>query len=84
MAFSSEQRDQIIARLKGKVTTVCPMCGHFDWTLADDFVMLSVRAPVFFQEGSELPCVAMVCTTCGYTRLHNAIVLGLGGMLQGG
>ena len=59
-------------------SNACPICENVDWTMGD--VVGEVRqlprnrrligAPVY-------PLVFVTCTTCGYTLLFNAIVVGL-------
>lgn len=63
---------------------ICPMCRTGPWTLIDGYISISVGgAPgEIVLGGQTLPCVGLVCTTCGYTAYFNMIVLGLQDLLS--
>lgn len=61
------------------VTNKCPMSGHSDWTLVNEFVTVvpykdSERRITF---DPAIPAVMLACRGCGYMALFSAIKLGL-------
>jgi hypothetical protein len=84
MPFTPEQREKIKAVLGGKLIHNCPLCGHKEFTLAEYLVQVQLQLDatrLTIGGGPSLPCVATVCENCGYTMLHNVMVLGLGDLL---
>ena len=82
MAFSVEQLKSIKEVLAAKGIVVCPACHRTpDWNVVGDVVPLSVQPPdkmgTLVAGGPILPSIAIVCTNCGNTQLHNILVLGL-------
>ena len=71
-------------KIEGKLrelgaTTKCPVSGHSEWTLADEFVTVvpwdeKKRNTVF---NNSYPAVMLACNGCGYMALFSAIKLGL-------
>lgn len=67
----------------------CPSCGTDNWNvdfLAIPSVPLPVKVPpnTVFHVGiggpsSYIPTLTLVCMNCGYMKLHNLNLLGLGG-----
>lgn len=67
----SKTADEALAKLETLVTPKpCSACGHDRWRPLDGVVMPPVvtgKAPVI-TEG--LPCIALLCTRCGFVRYH--------------
>ena len=57
-------------------TNKCPVSGHSDWTLVDEFVSVVPWDKKFIFNNSY-PAVMLGCNGCGYMALFSAIVLGL-------
>jgi predicted nucleic-acid-binding Zn-ribbon protein len=63
---------------KANVMGQCPVCRNRQFTLLDHMV-----APPIFDGGGltiggpAYPMVMVMCTNCGNTNFHNAVVLGL-------
>jgi hypothetical protein len=81
-SFSTEDRKLILEALykkAGKERIVCPVCGKWKWTMPDGFVSLKLLQNWYWNipSNSSLPCVALVCDTCGNTLLFNVASLGL-------
>lgn len=57
----------------------CPICHGESFTIVDGFLASSLHSTMLEMQGCDsfLPSVALVCTSCGFTSLHNAKVLGL-------
>ena len=54
----------------------CPVCGSLEWGIGDKLGIL----PLAFGNvlgGGGYPCVVLLCQRCAYTRLHNAILMGI-------
>jgi len=57
---------------------VCPICGHDEWTLGDHLVTLFVWSSGALLAGSvAYPQAVVTCDTCCYTRLFNALLMGI-------
>lgn len=54
----------------------CPVSGHSDWTIIDDFVSV-VPWNRNFVFDNTYPAVMLGCNGCGYMALFSATVLGL-------
>ena len=81
-ALSEETFDQ--ERVKEKllefgVTNKCPMSGHNEWSLADEFVTVVPYKSKNrnFAFNKAFPAVMISCGACGYMALFSAIKLGL-------
>ena len=79
--LTKEQSEAALAWIKRHFATPrnCPVCRNTNWTLGDRLV-----APTPFQAdggwimgGTAMPMLALICTTCGYTRFFNAVLAGL-------
>jgi hypothetical protein len=57
----------------------CPICGNTHWIIGDRFVTTTNIASNggIMLGGSVFPMIALISSGCGYTRLMNAIILGL-------
>jgi hypothetical protein len=85
--FTQAQSDAALVaiRQRGMADRQCPMCHNRTWIVqTDGLVYLDLKpAPIPFPgyrglNEPNLPCLAMVCTSCGNTQLLNVFVLGLG------
>lgn len=63
---------ETIARWLGtrQAMTQCPSCGKTDWELGEYLAQL----PAF---GRSYPSVVLLCRVCAFTRLHNAVKIGV-------
>ena len=72
------QNPEIRSKLDEKLPDLkCAACGAETWNLADELAMVPVKS-----ENRSFPCVVLLCANCGFTQLHNALILGLGEALQ--
>lgn len=57
----------------------CPICHGESFTIVDGFLASSLHNTMHAIQTNDsfLPSVALVCSNCGFTSLHNAKVLGL-------
>lgn len=66
-----------------KESSKCPVCGHRQWMAADYLIRASTYSPgVAVMGGPSYVYAQITCANCGYTRLFNAVVMGL--VPQGG
>ena len=76
----AEQKEKIVRALKERgADRPCPRCGNPDWALLDGYHMVSVQ-PQFQTTvlgGPAVPCIATVCTRCGFLSQHALGALGL-------
>lgn len=84
--FTPEQRDRVLKaideRLAGREG--CVLCGHGTLTLVATPMYLSDRLPNSFPSAPNiriLPCIVLVCDTCGNTHLLAMSRLGLGDLV---
>lgn len=77
--LSTGQLVEAYIKTKWAGAVPCPVCKHDDWTIGDVF-----DAPVRTEAPQEpgLPVqvyahVPVICTTCGYTMLFNAVWAGV-------
>ena len=58
----------------------CPICHSSSFTIADGYLANPLQDNLNSIQlgGAFLPSVALVCTNCGFTSLHNAKILGIG------
>jgi hypothetical protein len=80
--FSNEVLERILAALKRRFPLLpeCPLCGQRNWQVNSGgfvFVPLQQDSTNVVIGGPQMPCVALICMTCGNTHLLNLIVLGL-------
>ena len=69
---------------KWTAPTVCPISGDNNWAIADDFVQpMRYTGGGLTIGGPGYPVVMVICATCGYTLLFNAVVMGLLGDSSG-
>ncbi len=86
MKFTDEVIDRVIGVINAKThnqESKCSVCGQEEWTLSDGLVYFPLQENIrsVSWEGRGMPCVAMICSTCGNTQFLNAITLGLGDLL---
>jgi hypothetical protein len=87
MKFSPQVGQQIIfainAKMPGMTLSPCPLCRTTAWELLDAFVAFSIapEPQAIVLGGQILPCVALICKTCGNTHFLNLNRLGLGHLL---
>jgi cytochrome c-type biogenesis protein CcmH/NrfF len=62
----------------------CAVCQNQNWTVAEGMVALTLqeRLGALTIGGKVLPCVPLICNTCGNTILLNLKVLGLGDIAE--
>lgn len=58
----------------------CPICHGSSFTIADGYLANTLQDNLNSIQlgGTFLPSVALVCTNCGFTSLHNTKILGIG------
>jgi hypothetical protein len=81
MPFSQEQLNAIIAAIQARAPLQrCPYCHQQQWTCANGIVQVALlpTPQAFAFTGSKIPCVALVCNTCGDLRLVSLLTIGLG------
>jgi hypothetical protein len=60
----------------GGRSEACPICGNTQWLIADHLVTTTTLGGAFQLGGQVYPLV-MLISPCCYTRLFNAIMLGV-------
>jgi hypothetical protein len=69
--------EAITAKWAGR-SEACPICGSTQWLIADHFVATTTLGPGGeFQLGGKIYPLVMLISPCGYTRLFNAVMLGV-------
>lgn len=59
-------------------TIQCPACKNAGWDIADHLVELHVRIPgKQVLGGTVYPLAQLICQTCGFTMLFNAVRMGV-------
>ena len=58
------------------VTLTCPVSGHSQWTIVNDFVSVIPWDGKYIFNNSY-PAIMLGCKGCGYMALFSAVVLGL-------
>jgi hypothetical protein len=66
-----------IALAHKEATNTCPFCTRREWTTDDTPTALTPADPDADEpvEGAGMPAAVMVCTHCGFVRLHALDVL---------
>jgi len=65
-------------RERWKLPATCPICGTMNWTIGEHLVQpLTFSGGGISVGGITYPQVMLISTDCGYTRLFNAVMLGL-------
>ena len=54
----------------------CPFCGHEQFSIGDQLVLISLYAPRGFLVGAGYPTVAVICDNCAFFRFHSAVLFG--------
>jgi predicted nucleic-acid-binding Zn-ribbon protein len=77
--LTEEQRLKIATWLSTKdKSQKCPVCNEIAWVTESRFGCAPVYAVGTGMDFSYVhPFVVVVCTNCGYTRLFNAVIMGL-------
>ena len=78
--LSREEKDRILKWLESKWTSAkqCPICGTNKWHIGDHLsTILTTHKGNIFIGGPTIPVIIVVCMTCGYTLLFNAVVVGI-------
>lgn len=69
MGLSQDEKEEIVAKLKGKIEPLkCPVCGHQDFVLVDGYTRrtLSDRIDQIMISGISVPSISIICNNCGY------------------
>jgi|GEM_PF-3083038 hypothetical protein len=80
--FTPELKAKILDKIRaihspGRTQLNCPVCGFWDWEMADGFVAVPLLWNVWTDNRkSSLPCAALICTTCSNTLFFNLVALG--------
>lgn len=85
MAFTDQQQQVVLRAVQAKIgqgrVAACTVCGQANWGIQNQGLVLLTMQPSgqtgVVLGGPALPCVALVCNTCGNTALLNAFVLGV-------
>lgn len=78
--LTEEQKQEIIKKFQEKkILTVCPMCKHPHFTIADGYFTNSLQNEVggIIFGGPTIPSIAIICNNCGFISQHALGVLGL-------
>lgn len=58
--------------------TVCPLCGHRNWSFSDKiFQLLEFDEKGIVLGGAAFPVIPLTCDNCGNTYLINALLADL-------
>lgn len=69
--------ETVNARWAGR-SDACPICGETHWIIADHLVATTTLGPHgALQLGGTVYPLVMMISPCGYTRLINAVTLGV-------
>jgi hypothetical protein len=66
-------RDEAREMLLGRISPhwSCPACDHEKFFVPDAFMELLTRGSLNDKESNgSVPCLGLVCMSCGYTSLH--------------
>ena len=65
-------------RVAQRAPNPCAACGGIDFDLQPDLVLLPWAQPdgADFRPLNAYPCAVLVCTRCGFVRLHALVMLG--------
>jgi hypothetical protein len=81
MSLNPEEIARILERLQSKWASArCPMCGTNQWLMLGHVTLTlgdSVGDLPMVVRSQVMPCVAMICQTCGNTLLINIAIIGL-------
>jgi predicted nucleic-acid-binding Zn-ribbon protein len=67
--------DWLTSRVKN---WICPCCETNSWLLSDVVSSVSSHPDIgVFGKRKVTPFVQLVCSNCGYTRIHNAVLMGI-------
>jgi hypothetical protein len=66
-------------RRRGAIVTQCPRCNQNAWRadLVSYFVGPVPPSPSFSLPPAQVPSLTLTCNVCGYTIIHNLLVLGV-------
>jgi hypothetical protein len=75
--LTAEEQREVLAYLKSRATSACPSCEGTDWELEEYLGSLPIYSRTHMINGPVFPFVVVICKTCGFTRLHGALKVGL-------
>src|SRR5438067_1595204 len=80
--LSAEERTTVVNWLEQYPAfqhSTCPICGSEDWMLAEYLVQPVTLGPNVALQfgGTGYPQVMLISNPCGYTRLINAVLIGI-------
>ena len=78
VTMTADKRKQLADALDSHhVNGKCPRCGQNKW-ISGQYVPVPISDDPVLRKGSwVLPLAAMTCEGCGFTALHNLVVLGI-------
>lgn len=82
MGFTPAQVQRIEGAIRQKMPGglfMCTMCHSNKLTLANGYALISLQPNLsqYALDAPGMPCIALVCTNCGYTHLFNVFALRL-------
>ena len=82
--LTEENKAQLIRALTERLAkyakpSVCPMCGHAHFTIADAYLSNTLQTDFnsVTLGGPSIPSLAIICTNCGFISQHSLGILGL-------
>jgi ribosomal protein S27AE len=82
--LKEEKKAELIQALTERLSksdkrSVCPMCGHAHFTIADAYLSNTLQADFnsVTLGGPSIPSLAIICTNCGFISQHSLGILGL-------
>ena len=82
--LKGEKKAELIQALTERLSksdkrSVCPMCGHTHFTIADAYLSNTLQADFnsVTLGGPSIPSLAIICTNCGFISQHSLGILGL-------
>jgi hypothetical protein len=82
--LTEERKAELIRVLAEKLSkyskrSICPMCGHAHFTIADAYFSNTLQTDLNSVNlgGLAIPSLAIICTNCGFISQHSLGILGL-------
>ncbi|MYA05531.1 MAG: hypothetical protein F4Y37_13125 [Caldilineaceae bacterium SB0664_bin_22] len=75
--LSKEEFEKARTWLDENAYIPCPVCGHPKWQMSTHVVAIIASADTIVNTTDYYPAVLLICTECGYCRLHNTGITGL-------
>lgn len=70
--------DKVVAWLKlWWHNQTCPICGNAGFSISEELVQTVSYPDAAVSRGAGYPMVMLICNSCGYTLLFNAVKMGL-------